>query len=109
MTEQEVMKQWNALQQELAVRVDSGYGALVEQLNNTCQQYSAFGESLMIMAKAVADVMSEQELRALVTDNVEETIKNLQRKAIVLKPFVLPTLPPPSAMQPPPIDPNSRQ
>lgn len=85
---QEVALRWGriveAAKNNFAGQVDFG-----KQLNVLALQYQLLGESLKIIANALSNAVSPTELRTMVTNDPEETVRNLTQSAIVLKPFVM--------------------
>jgi hypothetical protein len=94
MTAQQVNKRWEEIVRYSTENQSSGYNDLVTSWVNLCQQYQSMGESMKAFGSAIDAPMTTEEIGALVTNNREETIRNLREKAIVLKPYVAPKLPP---------------
>ncbi len=86
-TPAQVEQIWERLQREMSARVDSGYVKLCEVFYNLAQQHNIMGQSLLLLGGCLGEVMPETELRLLVSADVETTIANLQKKAIVLRPY----------------------
>lgn len=79
---------WAELMKQVEDIQSTGYENLRKQWWIMCQQYELLGESLKIIGGQLQNVMPAPELAELITDNKEETFKNLTSKALVLRPFV---------------------
>ena len=81
----EVRRQWEGLQM-LAKEVDCGYGDLTLQFNILCHQYQLLGESLKILADAITNRATPEEVEKAVKSS--DPVKNLFTSFIILRPFV---------------------
>jgi hypothetical protein len=86
-TTNEVLTRWRRLQ-ETAQSIQSSQADLAQQLNVMALQYQLLGESLKIVVKAVGNSVTPTELRALITADPEETVRNILKACIVLRAFV---------------------
>lgn len=87
---EEVERRWKDIQTYSTLTVESGYASLCDVYTAICQQYNTLGETLKIFSMAISDTVSLDTLRALITDDKEETVQNLMRHCLILKPFSLP-------------------
>lgn len=86
-TIEEVQIRWKRLVETAQPVIDSVTG-LVNQFNVLALQYQLLGESLKIIAGALHNQMTPTEIRTLVTNDPEETVRNLIKSCIMLRPFV---------------------
>lgn len=78
---------WTALLKQAEEIKGTGYDDLRKQWWIMCQQYELIGESMKIIGGALQNVMPAPELTELITNNKEETFKNLTSRCLVLRPF----------------------
>lgn len=83
----EVEARWKELQAVAHAAQESGHQNLCNQVAVLAHQYQLVGESLKILAGAVGASMSPAELRPLITADPEQTLENLFKHCIILKPF----------------------
>lgn len=86
-TPEEVHQRWALLQEKMKALQKSGYQALVDQFTMLCAQYQLLGESLKIIAGALGNEVSPEEVKASIVANPEQTYQNLAQY-IILHPFV---------------------
>jgi len=84
---------WQRVQREIRDAAQGSFAQLVDQFTVMAHQYQLLGESMKIVAGAIGDTMPSEEIRALIGENDEETLRNLKTKAIVLRPFTAPISP----------------
>lgn len=65
----------------------NGYPELIDRFTMLCQQYYALGEGLKDISFIASSIMTPGELAELITDDKEETLRNLLARAIVLQPY----------------------
>lgn len=86
--EAEVVRQWKELEAAFLSGSLSGFAAFCDHVTVTAHQYQLLGESLKIMAEVLSNPVSEKELREMVVADIDQTIKNLQSRCIMLRPFI---------------------
>lgn len=86
-TEAEVGRKWQALQEQLNALNKNGYNALNDAALIMCHQYQLLGESLKIICGALGNVATAEEIEKAVVSDCKQTIINLDQ-FIILKPFV---------------------
>lgn len=86
-TPEEVQRRWETLVTKSKEANRAGYFDLCEQYRILCQQYQLLGESLKIVAGALGEAASSEAIRSQITKDPEETLRNLCRSFIILKPF----------------------
>jgi len=84
----ELEQRWKRIQEEVKANFENGYYGLCEQMTTMAHQYQLLGESLKIFGMAIGNVMTDDEIRGLLSDVPETTMSNLKSRAIVLRPFV---------------------
>lgn len=87
-TEKEVIERWKKLEAGLASMTSSGYSAFCDTVTIAAHQYQLLGESFKIIASALGDRMTEEEIAALIVDDKKQTLENLRSRCIILRPFV---------------------
>jgi len=87
-TVEEVNRRWDRILADLKLCQENGYNALCDQFTMMANQYQLLGGSLKIMAGVIGSVINSDELDKLVTNNAEETLKNLRAHCIILRKFV---------------------
>lgn len=92
----EVERHWKRIQEEVENAALNGHTNLCNQYTVLCHQYQLLGESLKIISMALANEMTEEDLKKVVTKDaidqngfldVDRVIKNLRRSCIILRPF----------------------
>lgn len=86
-TKEEVERRWQLLQKKMEAMQKSGHQGLINQFTLLCGQYQLMGESLKIIAGALGNEVSTEELKAAIVPDAEKTLENL-RSFIILRPFV---------------------
>ena len=85
-TIEEVEARWRILG-ELAQRTSNGHDDLRVQYQILCHQYQLVGESLKIIALALENTMLPSEVRKLIVEDPDTTLRNLVTSCIILKRF----------------------
>lgn len=85
LTEEQVRSCWKQISQ--IAEITSGYGDLVEYINQAALQYRSLGALFQILVKSVGNLMTPAEIRALVDPDPEKTVQNFLHCAMVLRPF----------------------
>lgn len=85
---EEVDKRFKSLIERAERIIASGLANLQTHFGITCNQYQLLGDSLKVVAEAFSNAMTPDEIRELIVDDKEETLRNLTKMAIVLKPFI---------------------
>jgi hypothetical protein len=101
----EVQRRWEILMERTRNEQANGYNYLRDYWTNLCHQYMLLGESLKGMGLVLNDIMPEDQIRSLIADDKEETVKNLLSKAIVLSPCSITKMAEEIAKYPPPSEP----
>jgi len=83
----EVEKRWKRIREGTLAAEENGHTQLCQQYAVLCHQYQLLGESLKIISHAISDELNPEELAILVVDDKEQTLDNLRRNAIILRPF----------------------
>lgn len=86
--EGEVQRRFDAIVKDAQISEANGYQELRQRFIMFAAQYELMGESLVEMSAIVSNVMTSEQLAVLITNNREETLKNLAAHAIVLHPYV---------------------
>jgi len=85
---EEVERRWRRIVTTVQSHQRSGTTALVDQMRTTVLQYQLVGESLKVLTDAFANAITPSELRALISDDPEQTVQNLFNNCILLRPFI---------------------
>ncbi len=88
MTVEQVEQRLKQIREKTIVEQASGYLALCNQFTVMAHQYQLLGESMKIISRALANQMDSSELKALITADPEQTLENLTKSCIILKPFI---------------------
>jgi len=84
----EVASRWKRLVEVANLPPDNGREALHTQFNTLAIQYQLLGESLKVIAAALGDTMPPSEIAELIVEgDAAQTLKNLNTRCIVVKPF----------------------
>jgi len=83
----EVEKRWKRIQEGTLAAQENGHTQLCQQYTVLCHQYQLLGESLKIISHAISDELNPEELSLLIVDDKTQTLDNLRRNAIILRPF----------------------
>lgn len=83
----EVELRWKRIQEGTLAAEENGHTKLCQQYTILCHQYQLLGESLKIISRAISDELNPEELALLIVDDKKQTLDNLRRNAIVLRPF----------------------
>lgn len=86
-TEEWVKDRWEALVRQGEERQKSGIMALGDQFSVLAHQYQLVGESLKIVALALANEMPANEIEAMIDGDPKASAERIRTKAIVLRPF----------------------
>ena len=91
LTETDVRRLWEGIAAGADENAkDPGTGALLLQYQTLILQYQLLGDSIKTIALALDNQMTLEELRTLLSSDPEETLTNLSRECIILRPFVPP-------------------
>ncbi len=83
----EVERRWKRIQEETVAAENNGHTQLCQQYTILCYQYQLLGESLKIISHAISNELTPEEVAFLITDDKKQTLDNLRRNAILLRPF----------------------
>ncbi len=84
----ELERRWALILAEAETYKKGGYEKLTELFNTMALQYQLLGESLKVVGGVLGNVMLDDELKSLLADDPDQTIKNLRNSAIVLRAYV---------------------
>lgn len=85
---EEVNEHWQSLLRQSHDQIVNGYKAVCEAFNLLAGRYQLVGESMKTFGGIIGNIMTETEIRALIREDPEETVRNLTQQAIVLRVFV---------------------
>lgn len=86
-TEADVEVAWKRIIEAAETAPLAGHDAMQTQYTVLCHQYQLLGESLKIIAGGIGNAMSPSEIRALLTTDPEQSLQNLLKSCIILRPF----------------------
>lgn len=85
---------------EAETRKENGFMALRDQWTIMCHQYELLGQSMVAVGQAFGNLMPPEEMKQLITSDPEETLRNFQTKAIILRQYVPPPVQVPETNNP---------
>jgi hypothetical protein len=90
MTAAEVAQMWKTVLERNEQKKCNGYDDLTKQYTLLCHHYQLFGESLKIVAEALSNEATDEQVRDLLAGDhseIEISLRNLRKHLIILKPF----------------------
>lgn len=88
LTVEQVEQRWSQILKDVAAKESNGYLALCDAFHILANQYQLVGESLKIIGNAIGNVMPADEVAKHITSDPQETLDNLRRHTIILRPFI---------------------
>lgn len=98
-TEAQVQQHLLSAVADFQQEMENGYASLKELFTTLCCQYQLVGESLKVLAGAIGDALSAEEIEALWEADPKKMAAKLRTHCIPLRPFAPPDPEPPRSAE----------